>query len=124
MAERWVTWRRFFQILVVVPACFCVLGLSGCSDHDAKSDLAVDNQKLQTGDVQIDIMPDSFPNVAHKCRQQQEGTVGLWTTTDRLVILVYNDWACPTANLEQPMFVISNVIGQVARQAESAAPEG
>ena len=51
------------------------------------------------------VNPDGFPNVAHKCVQ----STGFWTTTDRTLILIYNDWLCPGSNLEKEMVVINGV---------------
>ena len=82
---------------------------TACSAHDAKSDLAVGNQKLDTGDVNVAVMPDGFPNVAHKCVSFSDIVVGMWTTTDRTLILVYNDHACAGSNVEQDQQVINAV---------------
>jgi hypothetical protein len=93
-------------LLLLIPL---VAALFACSDHDAKSDLAVENQKLNTGDVNVAVMPDGFPNVAHKCVDFSGVQVGMWTTTDRTLILVYNDHACAGSNIEQPQEVVNAV---------------
>ena len=79
--------------------------LISCSDHGARKDLPQDNQKLDTTDASIIVMPDQFPNIAHKCQD----TTGFWVTTDRLTVIVYNDPAC---HGEGTVFVISNVPGR------------
>jgi hypothetical protein len=98
---------KYVRLATAFVLGFCVLG-AGCSDHDARSDLAVDKQKLDTTDVRVAVFPDAFPNVAHKCMDYSSGPlVGMYTTTDRFVVLVYNDPACPGSNPEQAMTVVN-----------------
>ena len=91
---------------------FVGFGLAGCVDDPDKgrSDLSEENINLDTDPMDVIVSADGFPNIGHKCRQFGEGAVvGMWTTTDRTLILVYNDHACPGANREQDMVVINGV---------------
>jgi hypothetical protein len=90
--------------VVVVALALGVLFL-GCADNDngARKDLPNENQTIDVSDAVIISMPDGFPNVAHKCLD----STGFWTTTDRITIIVYNDWQCPGSTLEQDMVVIN-----------------
>lgn len=82
------------------------LALFGCNeDRTGHTDLPEDQQTVDVSGATIIAMPDGFPNVAHKCLE----TTGFWTTTDRTLILIYNDWACPGATLEKEMTVINAV---------------
>lgn len=115
-------WKRIVQAAVVLPLSFGVLGLSGCSDHDAQSDLPVGNQKLSTTDVQVDVFPDGFPNMAHKCRTG-DVTVGEWTGTDRWVFIIYNDPLCPGYQPRAKILVLTNTARGV-QQVESSDSAG
>lgn len=81
-----------------------ILGVAACSDHDndARQDLPVDAQHNDLSDAQIVVMPDGFPNIAHKCLD----TTGFWTTTDRTLIIIYNDRQCGG---EGDMIVINGI---------------
>jgi len=95
-------WLGIWGVLVVVLALVVV----ACDDSSgARQDLPKENQQYDTSDVQVVVNPDGFPNVAHKCL---DGT-GFWTTTDRTLILIYNDWLCPGATREKDMVVINGV---------------
>jgi hypothetical protein len=79
--------------------------LAACSDHDAREDL---DEKAQTNDrseVIVGVMPDGWPNPAHKCMTIGPVVVGYWSTSDRAATLIYNDHACEGANVERPMEV-------------------
>lgn len=86
----------------------CVL-IAACTGNDAREDLDVENQRNDDSVAVIGISPDGFPNVAHKCLDLDGQIVGYWTTTDRSVLLIYNDRACPGSNPEQPQEVISMI---------------
>ena len=84
-----------------------VLAIAACGD-DAKSteDLPDDNVSLLTGGVQVRVNADQLPNIGHLC-WDENNPIGVWTTTDRIAVIVYNDWLCPGSNMEQPMTVIT-----------------
>lgn len=98
MRRRW----RWLSILFI-PIAF------SCTGNDAREDLDVENQRNDDSEAVIGISPDGFPNVAHKCLELNGMVVGYWTTTDRSVLLLYNDHACPQANPEQPQEIISMI---------------
>ena len=80
-----------------------VLALVAC-DRGARKDLPQSNQNLDESTADIILMPDQFPNFAHKCL----GTVGQWTVTADWVWIVYND---PLCGGEGEMIVLDNVPG-------------
>ena len=83
-----------------------VFALASCADDkDARQDLPKEQQQYDTSEAQIVVNPDGFPNVAHKCVE----STGFWTTTDRTLILIYNDWLCPGSTREKDMVVINGV---------------
>jgi hypothetical protein len=92
--------RRALVALALIALAAC-----GDDDEDARQDLPTENQMNDVSTATIVVFPDKFPNVAHKCLD----TTGMWTTTDRILILIYNDHTCPGANLEQEMTVINGV---------------
>lgn len=81
----------------------------GCTGNDAREDLDVEQQTNDNSEAIIGVSPDGFPNVAHKCLSLGPVTVGYWTTTDRSVLLIYNDHACEASNVEQPQEIISMI---------------
>jgi hypothetical protein len=88
------------KLLILLP-----LVLMACDDdRGARQDLPINNQELDKDTAKIFLMPDRFPNLAHKC----EGTMGIWTTTDRHIWIVYNDPACD--GVGNP-FVLDNIPG-------------
>ena len=94
--------RRLFLIpLVALAAC------SG--DGKARDDLPEENITNDLSPMDVTVSADGFPNVGHKCRTFGSMVVGMWTTTDRTLILVYNDHACEGSNVEQDMTVINGV---------------
>lgn len=84
---------------------------TACADKGkGRTDLPEENISLDTDPMDVIVSADGFPNIGHKCRRFGEGAVvGMWTTTDRTLILVYNDHACSGANQEQDMVVINGV---------------
>jgi hypothetical protein len=62
--------------------------------------------ELLTGPVRVRVNGDQLPNVGHLCWDEEQG-IGIWTTTDRIALIVYNDHLCPGSNREQPMTVLS-----------------
>lgn len=97
--------KRFLIIPLLVLAAAC------SDDGKSRADLPDENIALDTDPMDVIVSADGFPNIGHKCRRFGEGgaVVGMWTTTDRTLILVYNDHACGGANLEQDMVVINGV---------------
>lgn len=65
--------------------------LAGC-DRGARRDLPNNSQDLDEGNALIVLMPDRFPNLAHKC--VPESTTGVWTVTNDWMWIVYNDPEC------------------------------
>ena len=84
-----------------------IIFLAGCApdNKDARQDLPREAQQYDTSDAQIVVNPDGFLDVAHKCLE----STGFWTTTDRTLILIYNDWLCPGSTREHEMIVINGV---------------
>lgn len=80
------------RILRTLAPIAVVIGIAACgpSDKDARQDLPVNAQHNDLSDASIVVMPDGFPNIAHKCLN----TTGFWTTTDRTLIIIYNDRQC------------------------------
>lgn len=101
---------RSVRWVAVIVLVFLVLG-TGCSGNErATSDLPESAQKADVGDAEIIVNPDQFPNVAHKCKTFESGiTLGFWTTTDRMLIIIFNDWSCPGSNTEKEMVTINGV---------------
>ena len=91
--------------LILIP----VLALASCGDDDdtALTDLPEEKISTHQGDTDVIVNADRFPNFAHTCWQESSVPVGFWSTTDRVTIIVYNDWLCPGATLEAPMTVLS-----------------
>jgi hypothetical protein len=89
--------------LLLIPVA--VVGLMACGDDDddATSDLDVDLIQTHSGETDVVVNANRFPNFAHTCWE----TVGFWSTTDRVSIIVYNDWLCPGSSREQDMVVLS-----------------
>lgn len=93
------------KYIVALVLGFCVLG-TGCSeDRVGHTDLPEDEQMVDVSNATIVAMPDGYPNIAHKCLDN----TGFWTTTDRTVIIIYNDWSCPGATLEKDMTVVNAI---------------
>ena len=102
--RRWLVWLEWIGAIAI----FVVLAImaTGCADdRTGHTDLPEDQQMVDVSDALIVAMPDSFPNIAHKCKDN----IGFWTTTDRTVIIVYNDWLCPGSTPEKEMTVINAV---------------
>jgi hypothetical protein len=79
------------------------------SDSDARADLPVANQLNDTSESMTVVFPDGYPNSTHKCVTLAGVVVGVWTTTDRTVIWIYNDWACEGSSRENDMSIINGV---------------
>ena len=88
-------------------ALLALLVLAACTGNDAREDLNKEDQRNDDSEAVIGINPDGFPNVAHKCLDLDSVQVGVWTTTDRFVVLVYNDHSCPGSNVEQEQTVVN-----------------
>jgi hypothetical protein len=86
---------------------FCVLGTGCTDDNPATQDLPVDKIMNHVNSVDVIVNADQFPNFAHTCWTADGAIVGFWSTTDRVTIIVYNDWLCPGSSREQPMQVLS-----------------
>jgi hypothetical protein len=80
-----------------------LLALVAC-DRGARKDLPQGSQNLDESTADIILMPDQFPNLAHKCLD----TTGMWTVTDNWVWIVYNDRMCGG---EGDMVVLDNIPG-------------
>ena len=86
-----------------------LLTACGDDDEDARADLPAEAQQNDTSESMTVVFPDGYPNSTHKCVTLAGVVVGVWTTTDRTVIWIYNDWACEGANREQDMSIINGV---------------
>lgn len=91
------------RTLAIAAVAVAALGLTAC-DRGARRDLPSDSQNLDESIADIILMPDQFPNVAHKCLD----TAGIWTVTADWVWIVYND---PRCGGEGEMVVLDNVPG-------------
>lgn len=99
--------RRTALLALLGVVCFCILG-TGCGDDDeARSDLPETKIATVQGDTDVIVNADQFPNFAHTCWTKAAIPIGFWSTTDRVTIIVYNDWLCPGASLETVMTVLS-----------------
>lgn len=78
---------------------------AGC-DRGARTDLPQGSQNLDESSADIILMPDQFPNFAHKCHP--DFPVGTWTVTADWVWIVYND---PMCGGEGPITILDNVPG-------------
>jgi len=97
--------RRLLAALaavVLVAAC-------GDDDEDARADLPTDQQANDISESMTVVFPDGYPNSTHKCVTLGGVVVGIWTTTDRTVMWIYNDWACEGSTRESEMTIINGV---------------
>jgi hypothetical protein len=97
----------------LIPLLFPLIALVGVScgddDEDARADLPVDAQSNDVSEAMTVVFPDGYPNSTHKCVTLSNVVVGIWTTTDRTVMWIYNDWACEGSTREQDMTIINGV---------------
>ena len=102
-------------VALVVLAGIALFVLMGCSDPGkAEVDLPEDKIATQLGATDVIVNADNFPNFAHTCWGDGDIPVGFWSTTDRVTIIVYNDWLCAGASMERPMQVLTGTpIAQV-----------
>jgi len=96
---------RRLLLLGLIPLAFACSN----SDNDARADLPVDAQSNDVSEAMTVVFPDGYPNSTHKCITLAGVVVGIWTTTDRTVIWIYNDHACEGANTEGDMQIINGV---------------
>jgi hypothetical protein len=90
-----------FTALAALAAC--------TNDSDARADLPPDQQANDVSESMTVVFPDGYPNSTHKCVTLAGVVIGIWTTTDRTVIWIYNDWACDGSNRESDMSIINGV---------------
>jgi hypothetical protein len=97
------------RVLGVLAAM--MLMVWGCSgdDDDARADLPATNQMNDVSASMTVVFPDGYPNSTHKCVTLAGVVTGIWTTTDRTVIWIYNDWACEGSSRESEMTIINGV---------------
>lgn len=100
--------RRFLGIVTGLVLVAILLGCSD-SDNDARADLPADNQANDISESMTVVFPDGYPNSTHKCITLAGVVTGIWTTTDRTVIWIYNDWACEGSTRETEMTIINGV---------------
>ena len=94
---------------LIVPA-LALVSLAACTGNEAREDLDAEDQTNDNSEAVIAVNPDGFPNVSRKCVTYETGvTVGVWTTTDRSVLLIYNDHTCGESSQEQPQEIISMI---------------
>jgi hypothetical protein len=90
--------------LALVIALIVLVTLTACAtDGKAEEDLPEDQITNHIGATDVIVNADKYPNFSHTCWE----TVGFWSTTDRVTIIVYNDWLCPGSTREQSMTVLS-----------------
>jgi hypothetical protein len=92
--------KRLFIVAVFV--------LVGC-DRGARKDLPQSNQDVIDGNADVYLFPDKFPNLVHRCGDKG---LGIWSTTDRWVWIIFNDPTCPGS--EGEMVVLDNIPGAQA----------
>jgi hypothetical protein len=97
----------------LIPLLFPLIALAvascGDDDGDARADLPVDAQHNDTSESMTIVFPDGYPNSTHKCITLGGVVIGVWTTTDRTVMWIYNDWACEGSVRENDMTIINGV---------------
>jgi hypothetical protein len=104
--DRWQpSTRTTIAICAVAVTVTGLAGACGGDDGKARDDLTEEGITNDLSEALVVVNPDGFPNVAHKCVE----STGFWTTTDRTLILIYNDWLCPGSTREQDMVVINGV---------------
>jgi hypothetical protein len=97
--NRWKT-----LTLILLPS---LLVAASCADSgEAETDLPEDQITLHTALTDVIVNADKYPNFAHTC-WSAAFPIGFWSTTDRVTLIIYNDWLCEGANREQPMTVLS-----------------
>jgi len=96
---------RRLLLLGLIPLAFACSD----SDSDARADLPVEAQSNDTSESMTVVFPDGYPNSTHKCVTLAGVVIGIWTTTDRTVIWIYNDWACEGSSTEKDMSIINGV---------------
>jgi hypothetical protein len=94
-------------LLLLMPPLLLAAASCGDDDDSALTDLPETQISTVIGATDVIVNADQFPNFAHTCWQSTSVPVGFWSTTDRVTIIVYNDWLCPGATLESPMTVLS-----------------
>ena len=94
--------RRF----LILPIAVVALAACGADARRSTEDLPEDAVEQLTGAVQVRVNADQLPNVGHMCWDEEQG-IGIWSTTDRIALIVYNDWLCPGSTREQEMVVLS-----------------
>lgn len=98
------SWLEIGVLVIICTVLFVIA--TGCTeDRTGHADLPEEDQMVNMSDAVIVANPDGYPNIAHKC---MDG-IGFWTTTDRTVIIIYNDWSCPGSTQEKEMTVINAV---------------
>jgi hypothetical protein len=94
-------------LLLLIPPLLLAAASCGDDDDVGRQDLNQADQATDTGPVTIVVSADGYPNQQHKCVTIGGQVIGSWTTTDRIFILIYNDWACEGSNTEQPMEIVT-----------------
>jgi hypothetical protein len=93
-------WAAVTAVALLATAC-------GDDDDVGRDDLTQDAQATDTSPVTIVVSADGYPNQQHKCVTIGGQVIGSWTTTDRIFILIYNDWACEGSSREKPMEIVT-----------------
>jgi len=102
-------WYEKTWFVAASVSLVALVGATACGDDDdvGRQDLNQADQATDTGPVTIVVSADGYPNQQHKCVTIGGQVIGSWTTTDRIFILIYNDWACEGSNTEQPMEIVT-----------------
>jgi hypothetical protein len=102
-------WAWIACVGIIVGLVIVLLTGCGDDDEDARADLPVNAQSNDVSESMTVVFPDGYPNSTHKCVTLAGVVVGIWTTTDRTVIWIYNDWACEGSSRESDMSIINGV---------------
>ena len=101
--------KRLVAVIAGLMAVSALLVVACADDGKGVSDLPEENVQLDTEAMDVIVSADQFPNIGHKCKTFGSVVIGFWTTTDRTLILVYNDHACEGSSVEREMTVINGV---------------
>lgn len=84
-----------------------IVGAACSPESKAKDDL--EDKYLVVHKEQTDVISssNSYPNLTHTCWD----ATGIWLTTDRMVVIVYNDPLCDGYNPEAATYTVGNIPG-------------
>jgi len=92
----------------LIAAVVGVLLLASCSaESKAKDDLEDEYLVVHKEKTDVISSSNSYPNLTHTCWE----ATGIWLTTDRMVLITYNDPLCEGYNPEAQTHTIGNIPG-------------